>query len=96
MNTIEILGRDKDPYRNECLAYALAFSGQSDQALEALRALMLSLNTEIEWQREMTERASRVFQLLQTDPPGAQRLLAAWNSETAHNLSISALVERIR
>jgi hypothetical protein len=76
-------------FNQEVIAYALARSGDLDQARDALdRLLGFPSNMEIPWHREADRRARAMKSQLGTDPAAALRQLDAWEAETTRNIGL--------
>ena len=85
------LRKSGDPHVRQAIAYSLARAGDIPAAVEALDALVRSLNRESAWQRDMAERAHGLAVQLLSDPAAAQRRMDAWEAETAQHLALGKL-----
>lgn len=81
-------GNPKDPYRQETIAYMLAFAEQVKAAIQALDGLLAMLDTGVQWQHEMAIRARLLRSKLVDDPRSARAQLELWKKETLQSLSL--------
>jgi len=78
-----------NPNCSEALAYALVLSGDIKAAATVLDRLLKSANPLIAWENEIASRARLVQEKLE-QPENVLEQLAAWETETVHNLGIEA------
>jgi hypothetical protein len=76
-----------NPHCSEALAYALVLSGDIQAAATVLDRLLKSANPLIAWENEIASRARLVQEKLE-QPENVLDQLAAWETETVHNLGI--------
>lgn len=89
---VEALGKDRDPYARQAIAYSYARSGDSKNATRALDALLSLLDEKTPWQRTMADRARSVRSLIASDPSKLVAQMDDWARETARNLQIEEFV----
>jgi hypothetical protein len=87
---IRSLNKPGNSYWQEALAYSLARSGRTYEAIGELERFAGGLNPEIKWQREAADRAVRLISLLTSDEAEAQGQLRAWERETSRALGFNA------
>lgn len=77
-----------DPYAREAKAYSLVASGHFSEGSQALRELARSLSGRTAWMIEMRKRTEQLADLAETNPTGAHKLLATWESKTVSALGV--------
>jgi hypothetical protein len=81
-----------DPYVQEAIAYALARTGEIEQAAMALDQLIGLLDAKVPWQCEMADRARTLKSQMVSNPADVQRQLEAWEAENIHTLGLEAFL----
>jgi len=86
-------GTPPDPYYQEIVAFSLAREGSVESAIRELNVLSNLLNSDIQWEREMAERAQVLTMDLLADQELTRRRLDLWESETIRNLGIEQVAK---
>jgi hypothetical protein len=85
-----------NPHCHEALAYALAQTGETRTAVDAIDTLLGLINSKkrvtppLTWELEIANRAQLLKTKLTDNPEDARAQLARWESETIRNLGLES------
>jgi hypothetical protein len=77
-----------NPQTLRSIAYALARSGQSDQAVAAINEMQKHNDLQFAWQKEISEESQALREKLIEAPDAANKQLEEWEACTIHSLGL--------
>lgn len=80
-----------NPHVQEAVAYSLVLGGEINKAIGAIDRLIVGLDLEMPWQREIADRSQTLKYKLVSNPANALRQLQEWEILTIRSLGLEEL-----